>query len=208
MALSDRALTTVENAKLWISLDPTDTSQDILIEELINIVSDSVQTFLDRDLKKQNYEEHINGSGNSLLNLKNYPIISINEIKVNEIVLDSDDFELTSDDAKRGQVYREFGWNMKTTIVGLNFDSGRQLRNIRVKYEAGYVLPTNPQTVPRTLPFDIEGIVKSIISNEYTQVTSGVGNLKRLTEGSLTYEWLNGLTESQMSTLNSYSARL
>lgn len=208
MALSDNALTTVGNVKLWIALDPTDTSQDALIEELINIVSESVQTFIDRDLKKQNFTEHLNGTGNSLINVKNYPITVINEIKVNEIVLDSTDFELTSDDAKRGQIYREFGWNMKTTIVGLNFDPGRQLRNINIDYDAGYVLPTVPQTEPRTLPFDLEGVVKSIIANEYSQVTSGVGNLKKLTEGSLTYEWLGGLTENQTSVLNSYSSKI
>ena len=208
MTLSDRALTTLANVKLWLGIDIGDTSQDDLLEELINIISDSVQNFIDRDLGLKNYNEHINGSGSSLINTKNYPITTINEIKVNGIVLESDEYELTSDDAKRGQIYREFGWNRKGTCAGLNNDFGRQLRNINIDYDAGYVLPVDPQTEQRTLPYDIEGLVKTLISNEFTQITNGVGNLKRLTEGALTYEWINGLTDSQQSVINSYSNRL
>lgn len=208
MALSNRALTTLANVKLWLGIATGDTSQDALLEELINIVSDSIQNFIDRDLRQQEFEENINGSGNSLINTRNYPIVSIAEVKINDIVIPSTDYELTSDDAKRGQIYREFGWNQKGTCIGLNNDFGRQLRNISLKYTAGYVLPADPQTTPRTLPYDIEGIVKTLVSNEFTQITNGVGNLKRLTEGALTYEWINGLTDSQQSVINSYSNRL
>ncbi|GAG52463.1 unnamed protein product, partial [marine sediment metagenome] len=170
--------------------------------------SDSIQTYIDRKLCLQTYEEHINGTGNRLINTKNYPITLINEIQINCQVLEVTDYELTSDDATRGQIYRKCGWPYKTTSIGLNNDRGQQLRNIRLNYDAGYVLPADPQIEPRTLPYGLEGIVKTIISNQFTQISNGVGNLKRLTEGALTYEWIGGLTDNQLSVLNSYSSKI
>ena len=204
MALTERALTTLDNVKLFLGIDVDDNSKDELLDEMINIISDSVQSFIDREFKNQNYIENINGNGRRIINVRHYPITLINEIKINDVVIDSSEFEITTDDAERGQIYRELGWNMKTTVVGLNFDRGQQLRNIKINYVAGYILPYDPQ---RTLPHDIEGIVKTLVSNEFTQVQNGVGNLKKLTEGALTYEWVNGLTYMQLSALNSYSTK-
>ena len=53
MALTERALTTLDNIKLFLGIDVDDNSKDELLDEMINIISDSVQSFIDRELKNQ-----------------------------------------------------------------------------------------------------------------------------------------------------------
>jgi hypothetical protein len=74
--------------------------------------------------------------------------------------------------------------------------------NIEVTYSAGYTL--TPDAV-RTLPYDLENAVISMVADLYGQQQDGTVGLKQLTQGKLTYAWKdNPLIEQYAGVLAAY----
>lgn len=75
MALADNALTTVADVKTYMGV--TSSTDDTLIETLINNVSDQVERWCDRKLKESSFEEFIDGRATRTLAVANAPIITV-----------------------------------------------------------------------------------------------------------------------------------
>tara|TARA_Y100001973_G_scaffold105372_1_gene178276 strand:+ start:35 stop:895 length:861 start_codon:yes stop_codon:yes gene_type:complete len=75
MALAANALTTVANAKTYMGI--TGSSQDSLIELLINNVSDQIERWCDRTFAEKTYTEFIDARGTRTLAVANPPITTV-----------------------------------------------------------------------------------------------------------------------------------
>ena len=200
------ALTTLENVKLFINQTTFSTQEDDLLRLLINSCSEYIQnTYIGRSLRSQEYVDFIEGTQQPYLVLDNRPITAITSIQIDDDVLLATDYDQTPDrDLRAGMIYLNNSlWRQKFIVLGLVDDPFRQLKNIKVTYTAGYILPSD--SVNRTLPYDIETLVARKVTGifERTQTGSTEG-LSRLTEGALTYEWNTDLVPEDIRVLDAY----
>ncbi len=78
MALASNALTTVADLKTYLGV--TSSSDDTLIETMINNVSDQIERWCDRKLIASSFEEFIDGRHTRTLSVANPPIVSVDLI--------------------------------------------------------------------------------------------------------------------------------
>ena len=78
MALAANALTTVEAVKTYMGI--TSSTDDSLIETLVNNVSDQIENWCDRKLVSQTFSEYIDARGTRSLLVENPPIVSVDLI--------------------------------------------------------------------------------------------------------------------------------
>jgi len=133
MAIDPNALTTLEDVKAQIGIPVLDTTQDTLLERMINAASEKIESFLDRRIKKRSWTEYQDGRGNDRIMLRQWPCdkptelwddIS-NEFTDTDNMVDVTDFT-TEGDPAIGVIL----------LSGLSFSKSN--RNIKVVYEAGY----------------------------------------------------------------------
>jgi len=168
-ALAENALTTTELARKRVGV--TGSGEDDLLNHFINFASDRIETYCGRKFKKQQYsgEKH-SGQGRQFLVLKNYPIVSIDEIKVDGNVINTttSDFFL---DAEAGMLHNINGWVggiVNTAWLDVEVNSQAQRFNIEAKYTAGYVLPQDEAgQIVRTLPRDLEEACILLVKEAY-----------------------------------------
>jgi hypothetical protein len=171
--LADNALTTIARLKMELGLADDDSSQDDHCALLINVASANLESALYRELARAATVETLSGYGLQRINLRRYPIVSIESVTV--CGDDVTDFVIL---AERGQLYRRSGFPLSAglyrsssaqTVGGLPFgppiydftadqDPRSADLNVVVTYTGGYVLPKDAAAgSPRTLPWDIEG---------------------------------------------------
>jgi len=155
MPLSSHALTTLAEAKTYLKLNVTD--YDSTIERLINAASEAIEKYCNRHFEKAIYTEWYKGHGRQLLLLNQFPIVSVTSVTIDgSAYTEGEDNDFTID-SEAGMLFRAVGWPGNRYYGGLTQDPMARRRNIKVVYEAGYVLPkdVSPET-PRTLPYDLE----------------------------------------------------
>jgi hypothetical protein len=154
MPLMDNALTTLEEAKAYIK--ESDPSIDATIEFLINAASAAIENYCYRKFAEASYaDEEYDGTGIRNLYLKNYPVQSITEIKVDDVILSATEYK----------VRKESG-----TVVRPKSRWQEGILNLKVSYIAGYVTPeqvAKDATKTRTLPFDLELTCKHLVMFYY-----------------------------------------
>lgn len=154
--LANNALTTLESAKTFLGIDPTDTSLDDYLTFSINSASDMIESYCNRKFGLTVYKEFKQGRGSTKLILENYPVVSLNKLVINDQNIDVNEVIVLQDE---GMLYRPNGGFPEYTLVGgfLNPRPDDTQFNVYVEYSAGYVLPKDASdTNPRTLPYDIE----------------------------------------------------
>lgn len=173
--LSPFALTTIDMAKAFMGLDPIDTSQDDLIEFLINSTTDAIQKECSRIFNAGSYEykkkfplqdvEYIGGYG-LYGGYRGRMPQRIRKIDLEQYPL------LTAIVTVNGNVFTDFTVdNESGSLINEHFWDGE----IDVLYTAGYVLPKDevlptvakPIGVIRTLPFDLEETCCQLLSITY-----------------------------------------
>ena len=80
MALADNALVSLADTKTYMKV--TGSSDDSLIERLINAESSRIERYCDRNFRQQNYREAYNGTGQRRLRLRNFPVSSITRVAI------------------------------------------------------------------------------------------------------------------------------
>lgn len=81
MALNENALASLEDLKQQCGeIDVTDTSMDNLLEALINVASDAIENYCNRQFHKKEHIEMIRKSVQSVI-LKNFPVVEVLEIQ-------------------------------------------------------------------------------------------------------------------------------
>ncbi len=148
MALDETiALVSLSDAKYYIGI--TSTTEDVIIEEIINGVSSAFNSYTQRKLAVTDYDIYLDGNKKPILFLPAWPIISVSSVI-------EDGTTLTEDDDFK--VYYDLGFLYR---VDDNWSEGK--KNIRVQFAAGYdCLGTSP-----TLPHDIKLACLKQVAFEY-----------------------------------------
>ena len=181
-----------------------DYSKDKQIERLINSMSSWVSKYTNRKFIKDTYSEFYKGSGRQRLVLNQYPVNTITSVKVDSASYTAGTDYVTSDSTylEQGIVFRNTGWTWYGYLTGLVGELTAPVDNIGVVYSAGYTL--EPESA-KTLPWDIENAILSMIADAYGEQQDGTVGLKQLTQGKLTYVWDNDQLVKQYSgILDSY----
>lgn len=185
-----------------------DYSKDIFLERNINSVSGMVSKYCNRNFIADTYTEYYKGSGRQRLILNQYPINTITSVSVDSAALTAGTDYVTSDQTylDQGIIFKDNGWTWYGYLIGLVGELTAPVDNIGVVYSAGYTLA--PET-SRTLPFDIEQAVISMVADLYDEQQNGTVGLKQLTQGKLTYVWNeNPLIQQYSSVLDSYRKKV
>ncbi|RQW12127.1 hypothetical protein EH198_09180 [Paenibacillus rhizophilus] len=134
-------LTTVKRAKKLLGIPEEDVSQDFSLEMALEAASAAIERECNREFGQKSHSQRINGSGTKFLRLRNFPIISVADVKICGDDISPDGFVIESDN---GMLFKETIWPIGT-------------RNIEVEYLAGYILPSDTEGAPApTLPRNYE----------------------------------------------------
>jgi uncharacterized phiE125 gp8 family phage protein len=139
MALNSNNLTTVATLKAHLGIPSAENSQDSRMELLINAASDSIERYLDRKIKSQTVTEIQHGRRQDILILREWPVTSITELRV--------DMDHVFSDPSTVVPQAEYGiGDDKNSLVYYDTVFPRGNNNVKIVYVAGYA----------TVPSDIE----------------------------------------------------
>jgi len=130
MTLIARALTTLANAKQFLDIAPSNVSQDVRLELFINAATSRLESITDRSLKASTVIDLQHGGRQNILLLRQFPINSITELRVDSTRVFTDPSTLI-DPAKY-----VIGDDNSSILYDGYFPKG--LGNIKVEYVAGY----------------------------------------------------------------------
>jgi hypothetical protein len=134
MSLNSNALCTIAQCKIYLDIASGDTSQDAKIEQLINVSSSMVESYVDRSLIYQQYVELHDGRMNDRILLKQWPAEKPTEIRSDMLWSFNDTTLIPSEEYEIDQ-------DCTVVLKGSHFPRGN--RNIKVTYNAGYVSPVS-----------------------------------------------------------------
>ncbi len=131
----------LDDVKDWLSIDLGNTDLDALLTRLIKAVSGKIEKYLLREIKIETRVELSDGHGNPRLMVREFPIVTVNSLKIDGIVIPE---AATAQDT--GFVISTNKDRDTITLVGgfLNFglrgtpdqfNRGRQ--NVEINYDAG-----------------------------------------------------------------------
>lgn len=161
-----RDLTTLSNAKAWLNIPATQTSEDALLTRLVTAESLLLLQAINRtNLNQATYTEKRNGSGGSTLMVRNYPIISVQSLTIDTVSIPA-----SPDGVRTGYVFDDYA----ISLVGGPYSSGvssganaylpayafnKGYGNIVVSYTAGYA----------SVPSEVEQAVIELIAFRYRE---------------------------------------
>lgn len=179
MELADNALVTVEMARSMLGLSAEDEVDDDIIVLLINGISSWIERYLGYGLKQSDHDETYEPSGTQKQMLRNRPVTDVYGVHFNGAEIPKHKY-IWNDVAlgEYGILFKDDGWPWMDYIAGIAYESVARSRNLRVKYQAGYVLPKDATADnPSTLPGDILMLFAQMLSSLYTSEFSGAAGL-------------------------------
>lgn len=132
------ALSTLSRLKAQLGINGSDLTQDSLLQFYIDASSQKIETYCDRKFNSQSFTEYFHGRKQNIIMPKQFPVISVTELRVQASrdwtdvngLISSDDYVVSDTD--------------NTLIYDGFFPNG--FSNIRLIYTAGYA----------TIPSDLE----------------------------------------------------
>jgi hypothetical protein len=218
MAIID-GLTTLCAVKLEAGI--SDTSQDALLEALINECSASIRLYTDRELTRTTHtDEYYAVNACQYLYLLQYPVQSVTSITLGGALqaLNTDYF-MRPDDAKAGRLYRPAGWTGSYYTRGTFPDIYAGARDIKTTYVAGWYLPSDPLYVAgaaSALPIALSYACNRAVISRYRVISNNAEGVKQYSEGGISTTWFGpesfgaggaGFDAITASMLNPYKRR-
>ncbi|UYO61814.1 hypothetical protein LNN31_13615 [Acetobacterium wieringae] len=202
MTLADNALTTVERLKQFNGIAEADASQDFKLGFLIDSASQEIENVLGRKLKKSQYTEKVKGNNRLTIQVKNYPLLEVDSIKINGSLVNESDYAYD----ESGIIEGIRPWGASGLHYGISNFMVQQSKNIEIAYTAGYVLPKDEtEEESRTLPYDIEAALFSMI-NGAMALTDGAAGLKSFAISDVRWEWDKDYMRSILPSLMQHRA--
>ena len=205
VTLRANALTTLEALKQMMGLAPDSTDEDVMLIQLINRASASIEQALGRQLRRTVHTERHKGTGNQHLLVEHYPIVDILYIKQAGVEIDPGLYDTTMQ-GHAGVIYKDDGWPYYGYPYGLTGDPVTGSRNLEVRYTAGYILPwEGTEEEPTDLPADLEGLVQEMVQYAFGKLqTGGSGGLKSFSISDVRWEWSEDTPSSWQEIINQY----
>jgi hypothetical protein len=202
MALNDNALTERDTVKTELGIDLGDTSQDALIDRLINAVSSAMDKHCRRVFARGTLSEKVAGKGTPVIMLERPPIVSVATVDEDgEALTEGDDFEIHH--ANTATLYKIGGaWLWRTMGTGgIKNDplAGYERKLITVGYDGGYTTPHQVTTAaypgPSTLPAEIEeAAIFSVVAAYHSSGQDRRIANERLMDAAVAYAARNRIT--------------
>lgn len=205
MDLSNNALTTLNTIKEELGIALIDTTQDNFIIRKINAISQSIENYCNRKFVKADYDELYTVVNSDKVFTNQYPLNEVTGFYIYDTEIQTADY--TNDTLK---ITYKNTIPTKYDIVGISEYPNNFFNNVRVVYNAGYVLPKDevlPDN-PRTLPYDLEEVCIQAVIREYNK--KGTGNVtiiqEKVSKVSYTYgtDISNKFTDNEINVLNQY----
>ncbi len=166
MAVVAHALTTLAKVKSYLGI--TDTDNDVLLEELIDNVTEFVEgQLMGRRIKKTSYVDELHDGGEEDIFLLNYPIIEPPTV--------TGDFRSGTIENPTFQAFQvnDFVVYNNGGFIHFFFRTPRGARNLRFTYDGGFT----------TIPDDLDLLAKQIVAKLF-QRRNAQGIKKETVEGS------------------------
>jgi hypothetical protein len=185
-------LTTLAAVKLEAGI--SDTSQDALLESLINEVSAAIRLYTDRELTRTTHTaESYSVNACQYLYLSQYPVQSVSSVTLGGASQTVNvDYFMGPTDALVGRLYRPNGWVGSYYSRGTFPDIYAGARDIVVTYVSGWYLPADPLYVAgasASLPFAISYACKRAIISRYRTIVNQAEGVKQYSEGGISTTW-------------------
>ena len=177
MALdTDIALTTYAEVKLQLGL--ADDTHQSFIEMQINVVSNKIASYCNRNFMEQTYtDEKYKGDDTLELVLNQRPITALTTLSIDDKDVTTSDVEIESE---TGILYYESVFSSNGYVCGITRHPDLRYNNIKVTYDAGYILPDD--AINRTLPYDLEqACINEVKRNYSNNGAQGTQNIKSWT---------------------------
>ena len=165
---ANMSLTSRDALKRYLGIGASDTSQDDLLDDLIDYASERLESHCARRFASEALTEYIDGPGTRQVVLSRRPVTELTSVRVDsdrefaaETEIDSSELVLH---AESGLIERD----------GAVFPSGAS--NVRVQYTAGY----------SGVPDDVEAAAIKLAAAWYAHARSGADGLTRETLGGYT----------------------
>ena len=209
MKLAANALTTMQAAKAMLGIPETDIDEqrDIVIANLINSISAWIERTTGRNLGKQVYTETLEATGTRELVLSQWPILAVDYVKdkTGGGVIDPKTYDFR-ESGKTGVIYKDDGWPMRGYRGGLAYDITAPMRSVEVRYTAGYVLPKDEtKRSPCTMPADLQGIVWSMMMQEFSIMQSGAVGLSSFSISDVSWSFDKEPQQKWLDTIANYT---
>lgn len=174
-------LTTLANVKAWLAMTNF-TASDELLKRLISACSAHIQSWLNRIIAEQDYVETRDGTGQSVLLMKQLPVRYVSKVVVNGLSVPA-----RTDGGGYGYSHDE----RSVALTGAVFPRG--YNNVTVTYTAGYC----------HIPYDIEQAAIDTIG-DWFRYRDRVGKTSEAIEGQ-SISFVNvGIPARSQSVLNQY----
>lgn len=159
-------------------------TDDQLLTRLIAQCSAAARNYLQRPLlTRQTYAELRNGVGNQVMMLRNWPVVQVNSLKIDNVTIPA------------ATVSSPAGWTLQTwagtdsgnpkniTLVGYYFTRG--MNNVIINYDAGYCITDETLVVPSSTPYtktitptfgswcQDDGVIYASSGSSLTPITNG-----------------------------------
>jgi hypothetical protein len=178
MAAGD--LTTLANVKLWLGISSS--TDDAQIQRLITAASNFITKYCNRSFSVVQYnQQKYNGNGNQHLVLRNWPIISVEQLKIDEAIVPSANYG--------------FGERILYLFNGLVYSRG--LSNVSVSYTAGY----------SEIPAAIEQACIELVAMKYRE-RDRIGHISKTMNGETVSFIVADLHPSIRKVLDLYSEKV
>lgn len=178
MAAGD--LTTLANVKQYMNI--TVTTDDSLLTRLVTEVSQYMQSWLNRTIASTVYTEKRDGTGGYQMTLREYPIISITSLMIDNIVIPA-----AADPTQTGYLFD------KERIVLNGYQFTRSFQNIVINYTAGYA----------ATPFELEQVCIDMVSTAY-KTKDRIGVSSKTINGETVSFNLGAMTQGNLAIMNNY----
>ena len=173
-------LATVEQVKGYLAIGSV--VDDALLARMLEAASGFIQTWINRTLERQSYSAQLDGNGSDTLVLRNFPIVSVSELRIQGALIAP-----AASDSAIGY------WHDETRLLlrGLVFPRGRG--NVRVNYVAGFEAP----------PPELTQACIELVSLRYRE-KDRIGLVSKGLAGETTAYSLKDMPESVRTLLNQY----
>lgn len=134
-------LTTLAAVKLYLSLEPSDTSADPELEALITAASRFAMTFCSRTFIESTYTKNFNGTGGSFMMLGESPVTAVSSVSVDGVAVPA------SPSPREGG----FVFDDETLYLRGCYRLTRGAQNVAVTFTAGYASNAIPQDLAQAI---------------------------------------------------------
>lgn len=196
MALSTKALTTLERVKLKLNIN--NATHDAVLENLIEGVSAFIATFCNRDFEHQTYENKIYSGDDfkRVLFLEGAPVTALTSVEYRTGTVSAPGWEAFDAD------YFELDPDLDAVLFYGGVPRGK--RNIRISYDGGFLIDFDnyADDSKHTLPLDLSDTAENLTVKAFLKRNSHGKSNEAFDGASVT--WRETVTPEHKAVLTKY----